>query len=172
MPSTSPARASRTASGTCPPAIRPACSGSRERGVVPPDAPECPAPCSRLPRMTRSASSGPMARAFSMTSGPIPRGSPGVTARRGRWPSPLTPLEPDVDVGRAAQQVEVVFDGELLAQALADAVLHLVERELALREPLDQLEHDEARPRAPGPHLEHGLQARHGVAAHGLLVVG
>src|SRR5205823_4133766 len=132
---------------------------SREREAVPSH------PRSPLPITTMSASSGPSASALATTSGPIPRGSPGVTARRGRR-GEATPLEPDVDVGRAAQQVEVVFDGELLAQTVADAVLHLVERQLALGEPLDQLEHDEPRSWAPGAYFEDGLEAGHGVAAH------
>src|SRR5438105_2083114 len=156
MASTSPARASRTASSTAWPAIRPASSGRRERRA-----------CSPLPTITTSASSAPKASAFSTTSGPMPRGSPSVTASRG-----ATPLEPDVDVGGAAQQVEVVLDGELLRQAVADAVLDLVERQVALGEPPDQLEYDEARPRGTGAHLEDGLEARHRVAAHDLLVVG
>src|SRR5437660_2266669 len=158
MASTSPASARWTASSTASPASRPAASGSRERGAVP-----------WSPSRVISASNGPSASALASTSGPIPRGSPGVTARRGRRP---TPLEPDVDVGRAAQQVEVVFDGELLAQTVADAVLHLVERQLALGESLDQLEHDEARARAPGAHFEHVLETGHGIAAHDLPVIG
>src|SRR5207237_6193219 len=158
MASTLPARARRTASSTARPATRPASSGRRELDAWSP------------PTRTTSASRGPSARAFSTTSGPIPRGSPGVTARRGRRGA--TPLEPDVDVGRAAQQVEVVFDGELLAQTVADAVLHLVERQLALGEALDQLEHDEARARAPGAHLEPVLETGHGIAAHDLPVIG
>src|SRR5690242_5503615 len=145
MPSTLPARARRTACSTASPAILPASWGSMER--------EGTAPRSPLPMTMISASSGPIASALATTSGPIPRGSPGVTARRGRREGP-TPLEPDVDVGRAAQQVEVVFDGELLTQSVADAVLHLVERQLTLGKPLDQLEHDEARPRAAGAHFE------------------
>src|SRR5438105_6805874 len=158
MASTSPASARWTASSTASPASRPAASGSRERGAVP-----------WSPSRVISASNGPSASALASTSGPIPRGSPGVTARRGRRP---TPLEPDVDVGRAAQQVEVVFDGELLRQPVADAVLHLVERQLALREPLDQLEHDEARPGGAGGRLEDGLPARDRVAAYDFPVIG
>src|SRR2546427_7007756 len=126
MASTFPSRTSRTASSTCWPAMRPASSGSRERGAV----------CS-LPRKTRSASRGPRATAFATTSGPIPRGSPSVTASRGRR------LETDVDVRGATEQVEMVLDGELLAQAVANAILHFVEPHLAFREALDQLEHDE-----------------------------
>src|SRR3989440_12769106 len=135
MASTSPARARRTASWTASPAIFPAASGARERGAAP-----LPPP----PSTVTSASSGPSASALATTSGPMPRGSPGVTARRGRGPREgATPLETDGDVGRAAQQVEVVFHGELLSQPVADAILHLVERQLALGESLDQLEHDE-----------------------------
>src|SRR6266404_5525805 len=143
MASTSPARASRTASVTASPAILPACSGSRERGAGPAAASEGTAPRSPLPRNTRSASSGPRASAFSITSGPIPRGSPSVTASRGRR------LETDVDVRGATQQIEMVLDGELLAQPVADAILHLVEPQLAFGKALQQLEHHEPRPPVP-----------------------
>src|ERR1051326_251165 len=87
-----------------------------------------------------SASRRSCARARCTTSGPIPRGSPRVTAMRGRRPRVL---EPDVDVGRAAQQIEVVAHCELLAQGLADAVLHVFERQVALGEALRHLEHPE-----------------------------
>src|ERR1700704_5084863 len=130
MASTSPARASRTASSTAWPAIRPACSGSRERGAV-----------RSLPTKTTSASSGPKESALVTTSGPIPRGSPSVTASRGRR------LETDVDVGGATQHVEMGLDGELLAQPVADAILHFVDPQLAFRQALHQLEHHEPRPR-------------------------
>src|SRR5437016_10953666 len=159
MASTSRERARRTASSTAWPAMRPASSGGKERRA-----------CTPLPTMTTSASSGPRASAFSITSGPIPRGSPSVTASRGGRGA--TPLEPDVDVGGAAQQVQVVLDGELLRQPVADAVLDLVERQVALGEPPDQLEYDESWPRGAGAHLEDGLEAWHRVDAHDLLVVG
>src|SRR5258705_484433 len=125
MASTSPARASRTASVTAPQAPLPACSGSRERGAGPTAVSEGTAPRSPLPRNTRSASSGPRASAFWITSGPIPRGSPSVIASRGRR------LETDVDVRGATHQVEMVLDGELLAQPVANAILHLLEPQLA-----------------------------------------
>src|SRR6266571_9162820 len=166
MASTSPASARRTASCTASPATRPACSGSRERGAVPSAAPEGPAPCSPLPRKTRSAASGPRASAFWITSGPIPRGSPSVTASRGRR------LETDVDVRGATQQVEMVLDGELLAQPVANAILHFVEPQLALGEAFQQLEHHEPRPRRPKADFKHRLQPWDGVLPDGLLVVG
>src|SRR3989442_4292409 len=144
MASTSPASASRTASVTASPAILPACSGSRERGAGPVAASERPAPRSRLGRTTRSASSGPSASAFSITSGPIPRGSPSVTASRGRR------LETDVDVGGATQQIEMVLDNELLAQPVAGPVLHLVEPHLAFVMELQQPEHHEPQPAHSG----------------------
>src|SRR5207249_11663534 len=106
--------------------------------------------------MTTSASSGPMASAFSSTSGPMPRGSPTVTPRRGREPRD-TWLVANVDVRRAAQQVEVVLDGELLAQPVADPVLHFVEVELPLRPTLPQLEQDEPVPRVASTDLDHML---------------
>src|SRR2546425_11580297 len=123
MAPTAPASARRTASVPASPAIFPACSGSRERGAV----------CS-LPRKTRSASREPRATALATTSGPIPRGSPSVTASRGRR------LEPDVDVRGATQQVEMVLDGELLAERFADAILDFVEPQLAFRQAPHQLE--------------------------------
>src|SRR5256885_295218 len=130
MASTFPSRTSRTASSTCWPAMRPASSGSRERGAV----------CS-LPRKTRSASRGPRATALATTSGPIPRGSPSVTASRGRR------LEPDVDVRGATQQVEMVLDGELLAERFADAILYFVETQLDFVLTPHQLVHHVPRPR-------------------------
>src|SRR2546426_12714372 len=155
MASTFPSRASRTASSTCWPAIRPASSGSRERGAV----------CS-LPRKTRSASRGPRATALATTSGPIPRGSPSVTASRGRR------LEPDVDVRGATQQVEMVLDGELLAERFADAILDFVEPQLAFGQAPHQLEHHEPRPRRPDADLKHWLQPGEGVRPDGLFVIG
>src|SRR5207249_3979099 len=151
MASTSPASARRTASVTASPAILPACSGSRERGA---GSGNCtcfllPAPCSPLPMNVRSASSAPRASAFSITSGPIPRGSPSVTASRGRR------LETDVDVRGATQQVEMVLDGELLAEPVADAILDFVEPQLALGKALQQLEHHEPTPRRPHGDFKH-----------------
>src|SRR5438093_3570235 len=166
MASTSPARASRTASVTASPAILPACSGSRERGAGPAAASEGTAPRSPLPRNTRSASRGPRASAFSTTSGPIPRGSPSVIARRGRR------LETDVDVRGATHQVEMVLDGELLAESVADAILHFVEPQLAFRKALQELEHHEPRSRRPDGHLEYRLQSGNGVLPDGLVVIG
>src|SRR3989449_5098333 len=155
MASTSPTRASRTASSTSWPAIRPASSGGRERGAG-----------SSLPRTMSSASRGPRATAFATTSGPIPRGSPSVTASRGRR------LETDVDVRGATEQVEMVLDGELLAQAVANAILHLVEPQLALGKALQQLEHHEPRPPRSGGDFEHRLQPGNGVLTDRLLVIG
>src|SRR6266404_11585 len=166
MASTSPARASRTASVTASPAILPACSGSRERGAGPAAASEGTAPCSPLPRNRRSASSGPRASAFSITSGPIPRGSPSVTASRGRR------LETDVDVRGAPQQVEVVLDGELLAQPVANMILHFVEPQLPFGKTLQQLEHHKPRARGPDTHLKHRLQPGDRVFPDDLLVIG
>src|SRR5690348_5985923 len=155
--STSPASASLTASSTARPAIRPASAAS-----------ERPTPRSLLPIKVRSASSGPRRTALSITSGPMPRGSPSVTAKRGR----RMRLVSDVDVRHATEQVEIMLDRELLAEGVLDAVLHLVKRELTLGQALGQLEHDEARPGGPLADLEHGLQARHGVVPDDLDIVG
>src|SRR6266704_7189073 len=166
MASTSPASARRTASCTASPATRPACSGSRERGAVPSAAPEGPAPCSPLPRKTRSASSGPRASAFWITSGTIPRGSPSVHESRGRR------LETDVDVRGAPQQVEMVLDGELLAQPVANMILNFVEPQLPFGKTLQQLEHHKPRARRPDTHLEHRLQPGDRVLPDDVLVIG
>src|SRR3989442_1338975 len=82
------------------------------------------------------------ASAFATTSGPIPRGSPRVTARRGRarWSGA------NVDVRRAAQNVEVVLYRELLAHVLADPILHVVEGQLTFGQALHELEYDELGP--------------------------
>src|SRR3989442_14441989 len=77
-------------------------------------------------------------------------------ARRGR---PVTALGAEIDVGRAAQRVQVVLHRELLAQALADPVLHIVEGQLALREPLRELEDDELGPLRVRAYLEYRLPA-------------
>src|SRR5256885_12001857 len=158
MASTSPASARRTASVTASPAIFPACSGSISLRL--------PAPCSPLPIKVISASSAPRASAFSITSGPIPRGSPSVTASRGRR------LETDVDVRGAPQQVEMVLDGELLAQPVADMILYFVEPQLPLGKALRQLEHHKPRPRRPDTHRKYWLQPGDRVRSDGLFVIG
>src|SRR5256885_8511589 len=109
MASTSPARARRTACSTASPAIRPAASGRREGGALP-----------SSPSTVISASSGPSASALATTSGPIPRGSPGVTARRGRGGG-ATPPETGGDVGRGAPPGGGVVVGGLLGPAGAAA---------------------------------------------------
>src|SRR4029077_1917882 len=115
-------------------------------------APEVPPPRPPLPRNTRTASSGPRASAFWITSGPMPRGSPSVTAKRGR-PMRLVSV---VDEWNATDAGERMLYRELLAEGVLDAVLHLVERQLTLGQALGQLEHDEARPGGPLADLEHG----------------
>src|SRR2546422_2523620 len=144
--SASPATARGTASPTASPAIRPATSAG-------------PASRSRLPSSTTSACSGPSARALATTSGPMPRGSPSVTARRGRR---ATASGAGVDVGSAAQDLEIVLHRELLAHVLADPVLHVVEAQLTLGQAFRELEHDELGPLRVRPHLEHRLQAGDG----------
>jgi len=59
----------------------------------------------------------------------------------------------------------MVLDGELLAQPVADAILHLVEPQLAFGKTFQQLEHHEPagpRPRSGGD-FEHRLQPGNGV---------
>src|SRR2546427_190619 len=120
----------RPPSRPAPRAPGPATSGRRERGAGLGGAAEGSAPRSPFPSTTTSAGSALRARAFATTSGPIPRGSPRVTARRGRG---ATALEADVHVGGASQQVEIVLLGEPLAQRVADPILHVLEGELALQ---------------------------------------
>src|SRR3989441_9579705 len=146
MASTSPVRARRTASSTASPAIRPATSGRRERGAGRGGAAEGSAPRSPFPSTTMSAGSAPRARAFATTSGPIPRASPTVTARRGRAATALEAAGPG---GRAAQQVEIVLPGEPLAQRVADPILPALEGGLAPPHAPCQLPHHEAPPRRP-----------------------
>src|SRR2546427_9861982 len=165
MASTSPVRARRTASSTASPPIRPATSGRRERGAGLGGAAEGSAPRSPFPSTTTSAGSALRARAFATTSGPIPRGSPRVTARRGRG---ATALEADVHVGGASQQGEIGLLGEPLAQGVADPILHVLEREFALRQAPEELEHDEPRPPGPPPGPDHGVEARPRGVAHAL----
>src|SRR2546427_9840613 len=138
MASTSAVGAGRPASSPAPPATRPATSGRRERGAGLGGAAEGSAPRSPFPSTTTSAGSALRARAFATTSGPIPRGSPRVTARRGRG---ATALEADVHAGGASQQVEVVLLGGPLAHGGADPILHLLEREFALPQAPEELEH-------------------------------
>src|SRR2546427_11598006 len=126
MASTVPARASSTARSTAWAPTRPASSGRRAWGAL----------RSSLPSTVTSASSGPSARAFAATSGPMPRGSPTVTARRGR----ATRSGADVDVRRVAQDLEVVLYRELLAHVLADPILHVVEGQLTLGQALHRSE--------------------------------
>src|SRR2546422_1841378 len=159
MASTSPRRARRTASSTASPAIRPAPSGSRERGAGRGGGAEGSAPRSPLPSTTTSAGSAPRERAFATTSGPIPRGSPRVTARRGRG---VTALEADVHVGGASQQLEIVLLRKSLAQGLADPILHRLQGELTLRQRPDELEDEEPRPHAAPRSRDPGLEARRG----------
>src|SRR5512134_622161 len=95
------------------------------------------------PTRTISASI-PSVSARATTSGPIPRGSPRVTARRAR---PVAGLKPDVDVGGAAQLREVVLDGELLTEVLADAVAYVLELQGPRPASLHHVEHHELRTR-------------------------
>src|SRR3989454_159719 len=169
MASTSPVGGRRPAPPPAPRATGPATSGGRERGAGLGGAADGSASRSASPSTTTSAGIAPRARAFATTSGPIPRGSPRVTARRGRE---ATALEADVHVSRASQQVEIVLLGEPLAQRVADPILHVLESELALRQALEELEHDEPRPPGPLPDRDDGLEARHGVVPDRLEVVG
>src|ERR671931_1745668 len=112
MASTSPLSASRAAASMFCAAMRPA---SMSVGVLEPLS-------SQPPTIRTSASSG-CRNALRTTSGPMPRGSPTATARRGR-------LESDVDVGLPLQLIDEVPDRELIAECLFDFQLHILERQI------------------------------------------
>src|SRR4051812_16172553 len=116
-----------------------------------------PAIWSSAPTSVISAST-PDSSARAVISAPIPRGSPSATAKRGLFLSALSApsaslragfsalsdlLRPDLDVRRLAQPVEITPDGELLAQLVPDAVLHILVPDLTLRPAISHLEHDE-----------------------------
>src|SRR5882724_12917818 len=151
MPSTSPWSASFTAISTACPATRPArMVRARSSGRSPLPSPQAPtgtrrwpgtaAIWSSAPTTVISASSG-SARARAAISGPIPRGSPSVTARRGRGRP--RPLGADVDVGGLAEAIQVPADGELLTELLPDLVLHVLVLDVTGGPPGSHLQHDE-----------------------------
>src|SRR5437879_13659030 len=85
-----------------------------------------------------SASSGRAASARATTSGPIPRGSPSVTARRGRG---ATGSEADVDVGEMAQLVDEMLHHQVLAETRADLVFDVIVGQLAFAVAGRRLQH-------------------------------
>src|SRR4051812_15262161 len=88
-------------------------------------------PVSRVPTYWISASIG-CARAFPTTSGPIPRGSPYVTARRTRRGGELIRSESDVDVGLPLELVDVMPDAKLIRQILTDFQFDVFVRQVSL----------------------------------------
>src|SRR5215210_7227335 len=93
------------------------------------------------------------ARAWAVISGPMPRGSPSVTANRGPllWvvlavPSALPAFiisGPDLDVRRLSQPVEVPPDRQLLPELLPYSIADVFVLHLALGAAADHLQHDE-----------------------------
>src|SRR5207249_10192873 len=77
---------------------------------------------SSAPSTVTSADTG-SARARATISGPIPRGSPRVIARRGRCSS-----APHVDVGLLPQHVQVSAHGQLVPQLLANLVADVLDK--------------------------------------------
>src|SRR5262245_43563747 len=158
MASASPASARRTAASTLLAASWPART-TRPSSPVP--RPHSPTPTRRLAGSVAMRSSGPIAvisaprvpaaSARSTTSGPMPRGSPRVTASRARG---ATALEADLDVGRATQRIDVPLDGELLAHLLAQPILDVLERHLALGAILRDLDDGELGPGRVGAGLK------------------
>src|SRR5688572_28804535 len=133
MPSTSPVRASRAAASTAAPASLPAAAASPP-GLQSPTATSTSgrAGAPRGPTSTNSpaARSAGSARAAATISGPMPRGSPSVRARRGR--ALTVGSETNVDEDLAAQRLDVAVERLLLAELLAEARPHVVERVLPL----------------------------------------
>src|SRR5258705_8160215 len=152
MASTSPESASATAVSIAFPAARPG-SGSL------------------LVTMRTSAASG-CARAFSTPSGPMPRGSPRVTARRGRAADrEPTDLETDVYVRLLTQLIDVVLDGQIVGEDFLDAHLHVVEGQLALGMALRDVEHHKLGSGRAGTDGNDRLQTRGGVLRQQVLVL-
>src|SRR5262249_36557311 len=124
------------------------------------------------PTSTMSAPSGAWPRARATTSGPMPRGSPSVTASRGRLALGPATLEPDVDVREAAQLDRGVLDAELLREIAADPLAHVLVGERPFRLAGRDLDDGELRPRAGGAHLHDRLESRARVLRQHLLVLG
>src|SRR5205807_9322416 len=111
---------------------------------------------------------GEPASARATTSGPIPRGSPSVTARRVREEGEAEAAatsETNVYVGEAAQLIHVMLDHQIGAEDVADLVLHVLERQVALGLALGHLDHRELR-LAPAAEHDHGLQPGSRIARH------
>src|SRR5438105_15485691 len=96
-----------------------------------------------------SASTG-SASARAAISGPIPRGSPSVTATRGLPPFlsglsvfSVLSLRPNLDIRRLTQPIDVPADGQLLPELVADAFAHVLEADIALRAPAGHLQDHE-----------------------------
>src|SRR3954462_2674650 len=163
MASTCPARASFTACSMECPAILPArTTRLRSEPLSPLPRPQVPTDCfsvagrasiwSGAPTRMMSASMG-WRSAAAVISGPIPRGSPSVMAIRGPFPRfsvfsvfSVLSLPSDLDVGRVSQPVEVVANGELLAQLLPNAVADVLVLDLACGTAIGHLEHHELLP--------------------------
>src|SRR5512142_3070618 len=121
MASTAPSRHRRTAASTPSPVRRPA------RASAPPARPysQAPTPTWRAAGSGAMTSSGPTrtmsasaaSSAAAATSGPMPRGSPTVTARRG--------LVADFDVDLAAEGGDHLAHRPLLAHVRLEAFAHL-----------------------------------------------
>src|SRR2546427_10085739 len=84
----------------------------------------------------------PGASALATTPGPMPRGSPSVTARRGGRRD--TASEPDVDVRGATQDREVMLDRELLGQGVLDPCLTVPQATLSLVQAHQEIDDDDA----------------------------
>src|SRR5688572_20918924 len=151
IPATSPCFAISTARSIARPASCPAHDGSSPERHAPTDS--CTS-TSTPAGPTRMRSAALVARAsrsvLATISGPIPRGSPRVTARRGR-PVTSAPLgwrgrrrvQPDGDVHLLPQSVEEAANGAFLHQLLANALAKIGEGVLAARIHHEQLRHHE-----------------------------
>src|SRR5262245_32003440 len=159
MPSTCPSSASATARSTARPAKRPAFTADRS-SLHEPVASSTSISAPVGPTTTRSAAerTSRAAAAFLTTSGPIPRTSPSVTARRGR---PLLTalcwvvrpwlwrfrgrglIEHHRHEGLFSQSIDVATDASALRQRAAYRLAHLGQCALTTFVRREELRHDE-----------------------------
>src|SRR5690348_13033454 len=151
IPAATPCCASCTARTIASPLNRPASAlaSVASRSFQSPTSTSTGTPALHGPTMTRSHASRTRGSASAATtiSGPMPRGSPRLTASRGRVDDPrdtgasVTSSESQRDVGLLAQLVQDLARLLLGGELRADVVPHLGERVLARRGVRDDLHH-------------------------------
>src|SRR5207244_940154 len=187
MPSTTPFCAISTARSIAAPASVPANAGSALSLHAPTDSSTGTAvPLGPTSSSLASRSARPSRTILATISGPIPRGSPSVTARRG---AALTSpglgrrsagrrVETNRHVRLLAQRLEESFDRALLDELRADALAKIAELVLAALLGRDQLGHHELGVAGDAGDRKHHnvarlfvrecllIARRHGVARH------